>query len=126
MILIPPQALEGNIDEFYTEFRSTSELLGYFPCSNTEDIWCAYYTVLSKDKMQRVVPVFYEPNLDFDTGDAGSGPALYFMGCDDGHLGLRFDNREEAIEWIKTCPYVDYDHLYRDYGTGKVKLLYRN
>lgn len=128
MFLLPPDTLTDNINTFYTTFRRNSELLGYFPCQNTDDIWCSYYSVLAKDEVNRVVPVFYVPDMAFDSEDPGSPetPALFFQGCDDGHLGLKFANKEEALAWIKNCPYVDFNQLYRAYCDGKQHLYFHN
>jgi hypothetical protein len=128
MILIPPEALKDNINSFYTRFRHNSELLGYFPCSNMEDIWCSYYTVLTEDKLQRVAPVFYIPDMVFDSEPIGAtpSPALFFLGCDDGPLGMKFVSKEEALEWIKLCPYVDFNQLYIAYSERKIDFYFHN
>jgi hypothetical protein len=129
MFLIPPDALKDNINDYYTTYgNDRGQLIGYFPCSNTEDIWCSYYTVLSKDKLQRFAPVFYVSDMLFDSepNDAVPGPALFFMGCDDGHMGMKFVSKEEALDWIKWCPYVDFNVLYQAYSERKINLYFHN
>jgi hypothetical protein len=128
MFLIPPAALEGKINTYYTTWRRDSVLLGYFPCENTEEIWCKYYSVGTLDEKHRVVPVFYVPDMVFDGEPeyAVPGHALFFLGCDDGHLGLKFEEKHKALQWIDDCPYVDFNQLYIAYTHGKVDLLFHN
>lgn len=110
------------------------ELIGYWPCSES-----IYYSCSSEHG--EVVPVFlghtveknphspwYGQNWYFDTetkfhkehGEritevredvVGKEWALFFEGCDDGHCGLRFSSKEEALKWIADCPEIDFKEV---------------
>lgn len=126
MFLIPPEKLHGIINSYYETYRHKSTLLGYFPCQNTGDIYCSYFSV--EAGIHRVVPVFYVPDMKFDSEHeyAAPGPALFFHGCDDGHLGVKFEEEWQAHKWLEECPYVDFNQLYIAYTQGKVELQYHN
>lgn len=117
MFLIPEQALVNNLNPFYQQFISGSQLLGYFPCQNTDELWSQYYSCLTLDGKHRVVPVFYAPKMSL--GAQNDVSALFFRGCDDGSLALRMQNIQEALNWIDNCPYVDFESLFRAHAEGK-------
>jgi hypothetical protein len=76
----------------------------------------------------RVVPTFYVPDMKFDSEhiSAAPGPSLFFKGCDDGHLGVKFEEEWQAYKWLEECPYVDFNQLYLAYTQGKVELQFYN
>jgi hypothetical protein len=117
MILLPIEAVKPYINDYYLTFRQKSELLGFIPCSAGEDHGYSRYYSCETTKGIRVVPVFYVADMVFDHEHEGQpfynepGPALFFMGCDDGHKGLKFASREDALKWIDEQIICDYEML---------------
>lgn len=124
MYLISIDAVTPHINSYYLTYRRGSRLLGFMPCSQPQDAWAKYYSV--ETERGRVVPVFYVPDMVFDSeaGDAKPGPALYFMGCDDGHTGLKFESEAQAMQWLNDCPYGDFEFLFRDASNGVIPKLH--
>jgi hypothetical protein len=108
MILLPIAAVEPYINSYYMTFPK-GELLGFIPCSSSDD-YSKYYSV-ETTKGSRVVPVFFIPEFKFDSdnSDDNKGPVLFFHGCDDGHIGLKFTTKEDALKWIDEYPLTDYE-----------------
>lgn len=89
------------------------ELLGFMPCSTVEDGNYAKYYSVETSKGSRVVPIFYLQSFLFDSdkSEDDRGPVLFFQGCDDGHMGLHFNDRNEAIKWIDDLQITDFEYL---------------
>ena len=105
------------------------ELIGFWQCSEKE----RYYS--NGSECGRIVPVFVGDSIDSNPGSPYFGKkwkfdtekyktdeelgdwVLVFKGCDDGHIGMRFNSREEAIQFIKDCDYIDFaDFVHRYYN----------
>jgi hypothetical protein len=120
MYLISIDDVNPHINSFYLTYRVGAKLLGFMPCaSNTERSSSAYYSVSTPNG--RVVPVFYVPDMLFDSESNGSspGPALFFHGCDDGHTGYKFKSEDDAMTWLRNCPYADFESMFSDACMGK-------
>ena len=139
MILLPIEAVKPYINEYYLTFRSRNcELLGFMPCSSHDNGAYSNYYSCETTKGSRVVPVFYVSDMVFDHEHKGQpfydqpGPALFFMGCDDGHKGLKFESREAALKWIDDQTITDFDLLLNinaeNYKSGKptIPFCYHN
>lgn len=127
MYLLPIEMVKPHINEYYLTFRDGSELLGFMACSTPAQPWASYYSV--DTPKGRVVPVFYVPDMVFDSEgeEAQPGPALFFQGCDDGHTGLKFASKDDALKWVEDCPYHDFELMFRDAAAGTIpKLYYHN
>lgn len=132
MILLPIATILPLINPYYTSFRK-GELLGFMPCSVGEDGYSRYYSCPTS-QVVRVAPIFYLDDMVFDSepNDAKPGPALFFHGCDDGHMGMKFDSKEEALKWIEDCPYNDFEFMLEDQakkhraGQPTIKFHYHN
>jgi hypothetical protein len=111
MILLPIESVAPFINDYYMKY-SDGELLGFMPCSTVENNYAKYFSV-ETTKGSRVVPVFYMKSFVFDSdkSDDDRGPALFFKGCDDGHMGLHFKDRDEALKWIDEQPITDFEFL---------------
>lgn len=133
MILLSIDTVTPFINSYYLTYRQNSELLGFMPCSQVDNNHAAYYSVATT-KGVRVAPVFYVPNMIFDSeGDhAVAGPALFFRGCDDGHMGIKFETKADALQWLDACPYNDFEFLVQAYdryancGKNKFKFEWHN
>lgn len=112
MILLPVELVKPYINEYYLTYRNNAELLGFMPCSEVEDGHSRYYSVTTT-KGSRVVPIFFVPDMVFDsdytTGNKDPQPALFFMGCDDGHMGLTFKSKTAALQWIDDQKVTDFE-----------------
>lgn len=128
MILLPPDTFKDNINPYYLSCGKRSKLLGFFPCQNNEEILCKYYSCLTEDEQYRFVPVFYINNkqIDYKDGVSIESPVIYFLGCDDGSLGVKVNDEADAIDWIAKCPYVDFNQLFLALCNGKSELIYFN
>ena len=130
MYLLTPEQVAPHINNYYTTYTEGSILLGYMQCSaNNGDyqVSIKYYSV--ETPIGLVVPVFYVPDMHFDSEDdtVEPGPALFFMGSDDGHMGLRFSTKIQALMWIEECTYVDFAQLLIDnWTTDKIQLHSHN
>lgn len=109
MILLPIASVAPYINNYYMTFLN-GELLGFMPCSEGADGYSRYYSV-ETTKGSRVVPVFFLPAFKFDSdhSDDPKGPVLFFHGCDDGHMGLKFQSKEDALTWIDEYPLTDFE-----------------
>lgn len=119
MYLLPLEAVPG-LDTYYTNFRQGSSFLGFMPCSNPPTNSLAkYYSVEAPNG--RVVPVFFVPDMVFDSDPAPytPSPALFFKGGDDGHTGVHVESEKDAQRWINDCKYVDFNQLLEDAINGK-------
>ena len=114
MILLPLSTVAPLINAYYT--KHNGDLLGFLPCSVIESDRQQYerYHSCETTMNVRVVPIFYMDNLAFDSSPDLITPALFFRGCDDGHLGLRFASRDEAMSWLQNCPYNDFAMMISD------------
>lgn len=126
MFLLPIDTVKPHINDYYLEYCKGSELLGFIPCSSANEGHSRYFSV--ETECGRVVPVFYVPDMLFisEPKDATPGPALYFMGCDDGSTGMKFESKEAALQWIKDCPYAEFEEFFLAQYEFKVKLEYHN
>jgi hypothetical protein len=114
------------------KYGRTSELLGFIPARSDEGATWTYYSV--ETTKGRVAPVFFVPEMWFDSDPEGTplGPAILFKGCDDGHMGIRFESREAAIKWIEDCKLgefeqiVDYHHTNHNGKNDPLKIQYAN
>lgn len=109
MILLPIACVEPHINPYHMKYLN-GELLGFMPCSYGADGYSKYYSI-DTTKGSRVVPVFFLPKFKFDSdhSDDDKGPVLFFRGCDDGHMGLKFKNKDEALQWIDDQPITDFE-----------------
>lgn len=112
MILLPVDAVAPYINPYYMKFLD-GELLGFMPCSTVGDANYAKYYSVETSKGSRVVPVFYLNSFTFDSDKSEDerGPVLFFKGCDDGHMGLHFRDRDEALKWIDDQPITDFEFM---------------
>lgn len=117
MFLIPTEIVLPHISPYYTTYRQGSELLGFYPCTRVGEQGITYYS--EETPMGGVVPVFYVPDMVFDSQENDYTPrhALFFMGCDDGHTGLIFDSKQAALSWLAECPYMDFALLFKHLTT---------
>lgn len=111
MHLMPPSSIEPFIDAYFMTYGRDAELLGFIPArSDTEAAW-SYYSV--ETTKGRVAPVFFVPDMwfDSDSNEAPQGPAILFQGCDDGHMGIKFESRVAAIKWIDECTFGEFEQI---------------
>jgi hypothetical protein len=123
MRLIPPTAFELlELSSWLREHRHGDVLLGFWHCSREE----SYYSCHINYSEDRIVPVFWCENYwSEQTGEKGN--FLYFKGCDDGHFGMGpFTNKEDALQWLKNCPYVDYAQMLKDHQNFGLGLHWYN
>jgi hypothetical protein len=65
--------------------------------------------------------------FDGEGHDTTPGPALFFMGSDDGHVGLKFPSEEDAFKWIDDAKYADFELLFLASSQGEItKLFFHN
>ena len=115
MFLIPVEIVKPHVHPFFSKNDSYWNLLGYMPSNSDPEASSHYYSV--ETEYGRVVPVYF---LAKGYGDA-SQPLLFFRGCDDGHTGIPVASLDEALEWIKNCPYAEFDSLFRASCDGVLK-----
>lgn len=97
------------------------EPLGFFPCSNEE----RYYSIEVKEgNGMRVALVRWAVDIEDMLGIRTN--YLFFQGCDDGHVGLPFKTKQEALDWIRDCPYVDFAKIVAAGYSGELKLSWFN
>lgn len=123
MYLIPTEVVRPHINPYFIKDYAGWHLLGFMPCSDNSESVTKYFSVDTPHG--RVVPVYF---LDHGYGDANQ-PVLFFHGNDDGHTGLPFASIDEAREWIKNCPYAEFDQLFTAAGkhlSDIPKLLFFN
>lgn len=126
MILLPPDSVA--IDDYCKSFLNF-ELIGFWPCSGESE-----YFACSAAGCQ-VAPVFlgYNKEFWFDAERQGDKEKdhwiLFFLGCDDGSSGLRFNTKELALKWIYECLEVDFAQILRgrdEFRRQKVVLNWYN
>lgn len=113
MILLPIEAVSPYINSYYLTFIPEAELLGFMPCSKVSGSGHTAYYSVETTRGSRVVPVFYIHDFLFGSQPLKdqAGPALFFKGSDDGHMGIKFNSREQALQWIDEQPINDFELL---------------
>lgn len=115
MYLVPKEVVT-DINPYYTEFHDF-ELIGYWQSSEPHYFSCGYVTPVFLGHAEKVCKTFdgkyREWSFDYEAPKSNKENKwiLFFMGCDDGHTGLRFETKEAAIEWIKDCKIVDFKNF---------------
>lgn len=82
------------------------EFLGFMPCSDKGNYFCV------ESPKGKFVPVllgnypykWYQNDLEYEE----KSWTLFFKGCDDGSVGLRFKFKNEALSWIDDQKEVDF------------------
>lgn len=139
----PKMTNTANLDSYYYTWRAKSELIGFVPAlpAGTENSQYGYSVKLN-DSDNSVAPAFYyyglncqpnEPIFFFDEecyNDKDQKEEyrnyctehchiLFFLGCDDGHVGLRFKTKKAALNYVENL--VIFEDVFKE-----EKLLYHN